>query len=455
MRAIVVSALLAGGCKLGVEPSGTFRCDDNHACPDGYDCIGEFCVRPEIDAAPGGQPDGGGEPTAGCGKMSLLSDDFGAGDGTSFQWAVGDPAQLEETGGQLVISPEPESASSFPHYISVGSYDLLDSSVTVEVPQTTSQTEGVYTSLTAQVFTDDLLHIEQSDGGLTVRREQGGGVQEMSGPSYVPEDHRFWRLRDDGDELLAEASPEGDTWITLATFDRDPLFRYAHVMLEAGTFLAVAAPGAAHFEGVNQGGAEGVFCKLHTFTDDFDDGAQGAAWEPDTYNNFGTMFEEDDGLRIELGAADNAQGVYIASPRFDRVDSSLTVEVAEVSAAGTITWIGLRAHQQERLEVQVVAEASTLKLRLIDVEGVSDEPAVAYDPEAHLWWRLAEKDGDLVFSASSDGMEWVEIDRIDDPFTSPVYPYLGAANYDGIDEPGRARFRNLNLPPSASRTVRD
>ena len=106
----------------------------------------------------------------------------------------------------------------------------------------------------------------------------------------------------------------------------------------------------------------------------------------------------------------------------------------------------MRAYQANRNEVQVVAHSGQLELRQFDGGEYTTPASVEYDAEAHAWWRLSAEDGDLIFSVSPDGDEWEEVDRIPDPFgTTPVWLVLGARNVEGIAEPGRARFRSLNL----------
>src|SRR5690349_3002290 len=318
VRRALFSALLSlVACRLDVDPSGTFRCDDNHACPAGYDCVDGCCALPPADAGP--DPDAGA--ASGCGKMSLLSDDFESEGEPSFWWSLNEPDGVSQVGGELILSPLPDEAESYPQYFSNPSYDLLGSSVTVEVPQSVHQADGVYASLTAQVGGGEMVAISQENGRLWVLRVEGGLFDAIEGAEYSPDDHRFWRLRDDGEHMFAEASPDGDgDWVVLASLDSDPLFRYAHVMLEAGTYEAVADPGSAHFDDLNPAGASGEYCKLDTFTDEFDDGETDPAWLTGSYVVNGASFEENSGLRIELGDATGSEGIYISAPRFDMRD---------------------------------------------------------------------------------------------------------------------------------------
>src|SRR5678815_1888788 len=44
VAALVVTALVAGGCRFGGDADGTgFRCDDQHGCPDRQSCIDGWC----------------------------------------------------------------------------------------------------------------------------------------------------------------------------------------------------------------------------------------------------------------------------------------------------------------------------------------------------------------------------------------------------------------------------
>jgi hypothetical protein len=452
VKAVPLALLVAASaCKLDIAPGAAgYRCDDQHACPSDTTCVDGFCAVPE-DAGGGNVGDDGGAPAAPCGKTTLLVDDFDADGPASYQWFVNVDARVDQQGGELVLTPEPDQIGSYPHYYSFVAYDLHESSITVELTQPVTQQHGVYSSLAAIASDDEQLSIVEEDGALSVGREDDGVTTYFMGPDYDPEQHRVWRLRDDGETMFAEVSRAGASWDELASFPSDPAFRYSHVMLEAGTYEAVASPGAAHYDNLDTGApAGGVFCSLDSLADAFDDGVTSPAWTPDSYTSAGATMMEDEGLVIDLSPELESEGIYISSPVYDLRDGAISVHVAETTTktGGAVTWLALHRYQQARKEVEVVQVGTLIELRVVTGDTRDTLASTTYDAIDHAWWRLADDGGDLTWSVSDDGLDWHDMRTFPNPLgAGPARVHLGASNFDGVAEPGRARFRQLNLPP--------
>jgi|HubBroStandDraft_1064217.scaffolds.fasta_scaffold302200_1 hypothetical protein len=78
----------------------------------------------------------------------------------------------------------------------------------------------------------------------------------------------------------------------------------------------------------------------------------------------------------------------------------------------------------------------------------------SYDPARDRWWRFRGRGGTLYFDTSPDGTTYVErgsIGTTSDPLPlGAVTIGLGAGELAGVDasDPGEARFRCYNLPPT-------
>jgi hypothetical protein len=83
------------------------------------------------------------------------------------------------------------------------------------------------------------------------------------------------------------------------------------------------------------------------------------------------------------------------------------------------------------LTFNVLLEAGGLQMGGL---GSSQRDTAPYDPVLDVWWRLGERDGEVTFDTSQDGVSWRELMR--------------AGTYDTVPPaPGQARFRCYNVPP--------
>ena len=69
---------------------------------------------------------------------------------------------------------------------------------------------------------------------------------------YSPQSHHWWQFRESDGELVAETSPDGQSWTEIGrvTHNEIPEFRVA---VAAGTEELVNEPGSLHIDNVNSG----------------------------------------------------------------------------------------------------------------------------------------------------------------------------------------------------------
>ena len=107
--------------------------------------------------------------------------------------------------------------SSYISLYSAERFDFDESALTAEVPvkgATGNGTVQTYISVIAPA-TGDKVEIWRAGPNIGMYEKTGGVV---TSNTYVPYDEaamRWWRIRDDGGDVLWETSPDGETWTTL------------------------------------------------------------------------------------------------------------------------------------------------------------------------------------------------------------------------------------------------
>jgi hypothetical protein len=195
-----------------------------------------------------------GGPTCGTfdgGPASALVTPFDSDSGMSTGWASVNGCATEK-GGALVAAPVPGQVS-FCKYYTTGYYHLTCDSVTVKVPQTTTQENGVQTFIylvAENTSTSVQLVLE---GGNFVLGTATAPVPLSAG--YDPTTDVWWRLSGlSGSEagtgqIEFDTSPDGRTWTVKGSGDVPMSLDSVRIELGAGEENegGVADPGQARF----------------------------------------------------------------------------------------------------------------------------------------------------------------------------------------------------------------
>lgn len=109
-------------------------------------------------------------------------------------------------------------------------------------------------------------------------------------------------------------------------------------------------------------------------------------------------------------AAEDVGGAFQVDKIFPRAASEVAIEIFERSADG-VSGAYMLIEDREGDHVEFYEEDGTLYAVLHTTSVELAIRQVAFDPMAHRFWRIAEQDGEFVFSTSSDGGQWTEFAR--------------------------------------------
>lgn len=196
--------------------------------------------------APLSEPDGEPEVT----PVTALTDDFEDFIVDQSKWFVYDPAassQLQD--GELNITPSSVGAS----YRGISSrerFELKNNALYVEVPQVANPATTAETQFIVEPNESNKIVIGVTGGSLQLRHR----VNDVNSDEYIPYDAeamRWWRIREAAGMVHLETSPDGLDWTTRRSFAVAFNLNELEVILQAGTWEAVANPGVARFDNLN------------------------------------------------------------------------------------------------------------------------------------------------------------------------------------------------------------
>jgi hypothetical protein len=165
--------------------------------PDGLATDGGSAVFDNLNGAR--------SPTGQWCPASSFSDDFGS-DGRDPGWhaLVEGSCTIGETAGGLQVTVAPGAAADC-RYFSSAAYDLSGSAFTIEVPQRAAADAMPYLALN-KGYTSVEIRI---DGANLIFASEG---VDLSSIPYDAGQHRWWRVKGEGGQLVVETSPDGRDW---------------------------------------------------------------------------------------------------------------------------------------------------------------------------------------------------------------------------------------------------
>jgi hypothetical protein len=222
MRALGFALALAGlgACSFDFGFGGTrYQCGTGERCPDGQTCVGGFC---EASSDGGADPDAA--PAAACGNLTLLQDTFDvAGVGAYWYDFADTGAGIGESGGQLVININ-ANVNAYAGYIGRFLFDLHGAWYEGEVSAVFPT--GSNTILEVRNYLGNVIQLVHQDGMIAAATYNAPGATTYLERPWNPAE-RFWRIGEEGGDLVWQLSTDGDTWTDLNR--RAPPFDISHV----------------------------------------------------------------------------------------------------------------------------------------------------------------------------------------------------------------------------------
>jgi len=205
--------------------------------------------------------------------VTLLGDDFTDNSRDTTKWALGTVAGTIYAGASAydsaIATAERSSRLEIPlraniagdrysGYLATTARDFTDASASVQVVQA------------AGGFADTIFALSKDSANLVMFVVEGGalfmdhivgGVRNVTGLTYNPTNHRYWRIRHVANppaEIYFEVSADGITWQTLRRDNASFAVTALRPELTAGTWQPESAPGTAIFDNfkMERGGTE-------------------------------------------------------------------------------------------------------------------------------------------------------------------------------------------------------
>jgi hypothetical protein len=195
----------------------------------------------------------GGVPTGRACPASSLTDDFATDTSAWLNSFAPEGAACRVQTGVAEVAPATGERSEAAFGTSTY-YDLTGSSVTVEVPRMVSTAaKDAYAYL--ELYSDSPI------GSGLLFWQQGGTLSAFIGPDsdhtsiadtgYVPSQHAWWRIREQGGVVYWDTSGDGREWTNLVSHPTPFSVATVSVWLGAGTSAAVSDVGTVCFDNYN------------------------------------------------------------------------------------------------------------------------------------------------------------------------------------------------------------
>jgi glucose/arabinose dehydrogenase len=165
------------------------------------------------------------------------------------KWQVVGTAARTAQNGVLTVTPVATGTGTW-GVKSQKTYDLTGSAVYVEVPQVTKANAAVDTQFMLELDSLNRLIIGRGQSGFYLRHRVNG-VNTNTNLTYDATAMRWWRLREAGNQVFFETSPNGTTWTVRRTVAKAFSLNALKVTLQVTTGSAVSSPGAAKFDNLN------------------------------------------------------------------------------------------------------------------------------------------------------------------------------------------------------------
>ena len=184
--------------------------------------------------------------------------------------------------------------------------------------------------------------------------------------------------------------------------------------------------------------------KAETFTDDF------ATQDAAKWNYYGGAAATAGQLVVPCLSSYGAGAETFGQAVYDLTGSSICVEAVQMPNLGngsTEAFFELGIDADNRITFYKSGADLGFRER---VAGVNSQTVIAYNADAHRWWRIRESGGTLYWDTSPDGNTWTN--RRSKTATialTSFYVALAAGFWGTEPTPGTAIFDNVNVAPTS------
>jgi len=185
--------------------------------------------------------------------ISSITDDFNDG-AESRQWERSwedQPGMLAEEGGQFVLHYVAD-AEAYGGLGSARAFDLTGSGLVIEVPAVPPASFVGGFSIDLNGPDDNDVEMQVAEGNIEFAVDVQGTHQKLGSVLYSPQQHRWWRIREQANTLYWETAPDGKTWTTRLEISPLPVpVTMLDIELAGGTWMAQPMPGECRVDNVN------------------------------------------------------------------------------------------------------------------------------------------------------------------------------------------------------------
>ncbi|WP_238431936.1 hypothetical protein [Streptomyces cavernae] len=367
-------------------------------------------------------------------KLAELVDAFTDPTINTVRWAGSSPGQYAlDAERDLVTLNVGAAPNTYYSFGSGATYDATGSSLYAQMWPVLNGSATVSTSLKLDAGSNNAASIAVWGNGTFMLQITTGGVFANTPlPTYDPSAHRWWRLSESEGTFRVATSPDGQTWTTLASAPYAWDAASARVFFQTGTSTAQSAGQVAGIAHINTLAGGDSYPKVSTLQEPF----TATSLNTGVWNSVSTgqysLDTVNAHLLLNVGTTSGTYHSLGATGPYNATGSALYARVtpAPVGNGGITTVMKLDAGRNNA--VQVLAASNGFFALQVQRHGnyvtVNLPP---YDPHAHRWWRLTEKDSTLVFAVSADGWTWTDLRTLSYawPFTScQVYFQTGTNN---------------------------
>lgn len=186
-------------------------------------------------------------------KISTLIDDFSDNVIDASKWATS--GSVAETGGRLVLTPQLNVAGQV---LTISSYDLTASQITVDIPVITNDgsSGSLQSGLFLQINNNNKFGMRKVGSQLICSKIIAGTETQLAFTPYSATNHRYWRIRQTGNNVFLETSATGTgTFFVQFTSNVNQLINTSALFVQMFALftLSEAVPGTMQIEAVNGG----------------------------------------------------------------------------------------------------------------------------------------------------------------------------------------------------------